>query len=58
MVHTVKVTAVIRDVGECPMCGFDSLRVVQLITDRGTILRSETNCGRCATDLHDALEAL
>lgn len=54
----LKVIMLIIDAGECPMCGFDSLRKAtgNHLTPSGvTTLFEQTYCGRCVNDLREAL---
>jgi hypothetical protein len=53
-----KLTPIVTDLGECPMCGFDSLRQIRVyhLTSGGvTMLAEQTGCGRCLNDLRGGL---
>lgn len=55
---TIPVQVLIRDVGECPLCGFDSLRKVTgcHLTPQGvTTVFEQLSCGRCVSDLRESL---
>lgn len=55
----LKLTPLVTDVdGECPGCGFESLRRVQLfhLTENGVgTLADQTFCGRCINDIRENL---
>ena len=54
----VRVDTITTDAGECPMCGFDSLRRVvgyHLTVHGVTTMWDQTYCGRCINDLRSAL---
>lgn len=55
---TIPVQVLIRDIGTCPMCNFDSLRKVTgcHLTPRGvTTVFEQVFCGRCLSDLRESL---
>lgn len=57
---TMRVIVLIRDAGECPMCGFDSLRRVtgNHLTPSGvTTMFEQVFCGRCINDIRDSVDA-
>lgn len=55
----IKLTPIVDEVqGECPGCGFDSLRRVRLyhLTSNGVgSLGDQTYCGRCINDMREHL---
>lgn len=55
----MRITTMVTDAGECPMCGFDSLRRVtgHHITPSGvTTMFDQTYCGRCINDMRESTD--
>lgn len=54
----IKIHVLTADAGECPMCGFDSLRKVSgyhLTSNGVTTMFEQTYCGRCINDMRESL---
>lgn len=55
---SIKISVLIRDAGECPMCRFDSLRRAtgyKLSPNGVTTVFDQSYCGRCIADLQEEL---
>ncbi len=54
--RVVKISAWTEDAGECPMCGFDSLRRTNgaYVNTHGTLkVFQRLDCGRCINDIRE-----
>lgn len=57
---TIRITTMVTDAGECPMCGFDSLRRIagyNLTRSGVTTMFDQKYCGRCINDLRESGDA-